>query len=464
VVQPNNNPVINPLDPQTLGIGETRDVPYSAADPDGDALTNPVALSDNKGVVSAFSPDLGVISLSANGAGTATITVSVQDARGGTATTTFVVTVAQPNNNPVINPVDAQTMSIGETRDVVYSASDPDGDALINPVAFSDNDSVVSAFSPGLGTISLSANGAGTATITLSVEDGRGGSALSTFSVTVEAAPPTPAPPVDLIDLNDLPNLPDLDGDLLDNVRNLYASGLVLPSPVNPGVFSVVGDTPPSVFLGDFADGVADFGTLEDAAELNDLLFYYTSTPLSPGGNSLSSGGVFASGSDWRANDLLNPAYADAGWCGGQSPIDCELSVNRPAVVLVMVGRNDVLNNTPLDQFTTDLDAITQAIIAQGGIPVLVTIPGSQDIYPALQAYNTVIAQMADDYDVPLLNLWRRINNSAPSGVDAGLQLTTSGVGDALNDAELSTFGAPNRSLMALRLLQRLRASVPIPG
>ncbi|MBI5958379.1 MAG: SH3 domain-containing protein [Chloroflexi bacterium] len=463
VAQANRNPAIDPIAPLTLGVGETRDVTYTASDPDGDALVNPVAFADNGAVVSAFSPGLGTINLSGLTAGTATITVSVEDGRGGTATTTFAVTVAQANQNPTIDPISPVSLGIGEARDVTYTASDPDGNSLVNPVAISDNDGVVSASSPGLGTVSLLANGAGTATVTVSVEDGQGGTASTTFAVTVESAPPPPDN-TDLINLDDLPNIPDFEGDLLDNVRNIYANGLALPSPVNPGVFSVVGDAPPSAFLAEFADGVGDFGALDDAGELNDLVFYYTSAILPPGGNSFQSGGAFGTNPDWRAGDLLDPVRADPGWCAGQTPLDCELTVNRPAVVFVVIGRNDVLNNTPMDQFSAQIEAITQAIIAQGGIPVLTTIPGSQDAYPSLQAYNTAIARVADDYDVPLLNIWRRINSSAPSGVDGNLQLTWSGVGDVLNDAELNTYGIPNRNLVALRILQRIRTSVPIPG
>ncbi len=55
-----------------------------------------------------------------------------------------------------------------------------------NPVAVSDNESIVAAFSPAVGTVSLTANNPGTATITVSVDDGRGGSAQAAFTVTVQ--------------------------------------------------------------------------------------------------------------------------------------------------------------------------------------------------------------------------------------------------------------------------------------
>jgi len=71
---------------------------------------------------------------------------------------------------------------------------------------------------------------------------------------------------------------------------------------------------------------------------------------------------------------------------------------------------------------------------------------------------------VADQYDLPLINLWRRIDRVGPSAYDPSfLTLTTSGVGDQFTEAELNTFGVPNRNLLALRMLQNLRINVPIP-
>jgi len=378
----------------------------------------------------------------------------------------FGVTVQAPqpvNNNPVIDPIEAQSMTVGETRDLSYNATDPDGDPLSNPTAYSDNDGVASAFSPGLGTVSLSANGEGTATITVYVEDGRGGSATTTFAITVQAQPVNTGGGSQ-VNLDDLPNISPIEDQILQTAQSIYANGLAMQPPVNPGLFSVVGDTPPGVFLGDFGDGSGDFGGLDDAVDLSNLVFYYTSLSVPVGGNSFQGGGALASNPNWRAQDLLDPAQADPSLCGGgETPLDCELRVTRPAVVFIIVGRNDVLSGTPLDVFNANLDAIVQHSLSWGVIPILATIPGSNDQFPALIDYNSAIATVAQNYHLPLLNVWRRINRSAPGGVDNSLQLTSSGVGDSLTENELNTYGVPNRNLIALRMLQQLLINVPIP-
>ncbi len=185
VIVPNQNPVIAPIEPVTLAVGETRDIGYAASDPDGDQLQNPVAISSDDGIASAFSPAVGTVTVTGNAPGTATVTVSVDDGRGGTASASFAVTVVKPNQNPVIAPIEPVTLAVGETRDIGYAASDPDGDQPQNPVAISSDDGIASAFSPAVGTVTLTGNAPGTATVTVSVDDGRGGTASASFDVTV---------------------------------------------------------------------------------------------------------------------------------------------------------------------------------------------------------------------------------------------------------------------------------------
>ncbi len=152
----------------SLNLGEAVTVAFNASDPDGDPLSNPVAISDNGGIVGASVPQMGQIALTANAPGTANITVSVDDGRGGTGSTTFSVTVIQPNRNPVIDPIAPVSLNLGEAVTVNFNASDPDGDPLSNPVAISDNGGIVGASVPQMGQIALTANAPGTANITVS--------------------------------------------------------------------------------------------------------------------------------------------------------------------------------------------------------------------------------------------------------------------------------------------------------
>ncbi len=350
---------------------------------------------------------------------------------------------------------------------MLFRSSDPDGDPL-TAIAMSDNPGVADANVPQPGIVQIIANSPGSANITVTVEDSRGGSASTTFTVTVTALElPTEPPvesPVPEVNLNQIPNISPIEGPIANTARDIYSQGQSMSPPANPGVFSVAGDTPPAEFLGDLGDGEANFDNLDVAAALSDLVFYYTSTGLPVGGNSFQNGGALSAHPDWHARDLLDPGRADPGYCaGGESPLACEIRVNRPAVMFIIVGRNDVLNNTPLDEFDDALTAIVDTAIAGGTIPILTTIPGDPAVVPQLHQYNSVIVQAAEEAEVPLLNVWRRVANNAPGGVTPDLRLTSSGVGDQFTNNELNNYGVPNRNMVALRMLQQVRVNVPIP-
>ncbi|MBI5927979.1 MAG: Ig-like domain-containing protein [Chloroflexi bacterium] len=184
----NQNPAFTapPVD-ITLEVGATTVVAFSFQDPDGDPVsftaspTNPAIAS-----VPSFGPSS--FNVQALAAGTTTITVLLQDNRGGSATTSINVTVTAPpavNNNPTftIEP-SPMSMAAGDSQPVFLQFSDPDGD----PVTFT----AVSA-NPGTASVTIvdatsfmvQGIAANSTTITVTLSDGRGGSATRNITVTV---------------------------------------------------------------------------------------------------------------------------------------------------------------------------------------------------------------------------------------------------------------------------------------
>jgi len=251
-----------------------------------------------------------------------------------------------------------------------------------------------------------------------------------------------------------------IEGDVQTMVQAVYQQGKTVGA--NPGVFSAIGDTPPEDFLFDLAGGTGDFGDLTDASDLSDVVFYFAVAALQ-NGNSFQAGGALASGGDWTVNDLLNSNNSDPTICQpGETPIDCEMRVNKPAVVLVFVGRNDVFAGTPVDQFETDLNTVVNKIIDGGGIPVLTTIPGDVNSYPVLLEYNTVIIRISDDNELPLINMARVMSNY-PERVNSDLTLSDSGNDTLYSQQIVQIYGRSMRNVLALRMLQQLKLMVPIP-
>ena len=152
-----------------------------------------------------------------------TITYTISDGKGGTATGSVAVTVAAVNDGPMAA---GDKASVNEdtavTVNVLGNDSDVDGDKLS-----------VTGASAGHGTVTVNADGTltykgdanfnGNDTITYSISDGKGGSATSTVAVTVNAVNDGPVAGADkaavnedtAVTVNVLGNDSDVDGDKL---------------------------------------------------------------------------------------------------------------------------------------------------------------------------------------------------------------------------------------------------------
>jgi VCBS repeat-containing protein len=221
-------------------------------DPDGTPLTVTSASSPNGTV--AIHPD-GTITFTpdADFNGATTITYTISDGAGGTATASVAVTVTPVNDPPVANPSSAIT---AEDTPVVVPVRANDTDRDGNPLT------VLSASAPH-GTVTINADGTvtyrpdadfnGSDTITYTIGDGQGGFATSTVAVTVtpvndppvaanDAATTTEDTPVTLaVLLNDT----DREGDRLTVTAASSAQGVTT---INPD--GTIGFTPAANFNG----------------------------------------------------------------------------------------------------------------------------------------------------------------------------------------------------------------------
>ncbi len=193
----NRPPVVaNAIPNQTLTVGGAsfvRDLNAALpvfSDPDGDALI--YAIDSSVPSVATASISISTLTVAPVTAGNATITVTASDNRGGTVSTNFTVTVTEANRGPMVtNVISNQTLTVGGapfTRDLNASPvvfSDPDGDALTYTV--SSNATNIAAASISGSTLTVAPVAAGNATITVTADDGRGGSISTMFGVTVSA-------------------------------------------------------------------------------------------------------------------------------------------------------------------------------------------------------------------------------------------------------------------------------------
>ncbi|MGR6129666.1 Ig-like domain-containing protein [Paenibacillus sp. SER-28] len=157
------------------------------ADEDSDALT-----------YTATSTDTGVATVAVNGsdlkitpvnAGTVTITVTADDGNGGTVDTNFTLTVTPPpaaNHAPVvqstINDVSTEAGAVDTTIGLASTFADEDLD-LLTYSADSSDPSVATVSVTG-DQLSITPLAVGSATVTVTADDGKGGTVQTIFQVT----------------------------------------------------------------------------------------------------------------------------------------------------------------------------------------------------------------------------------------------------------------------------------------
>ena len=117
-------------------------------------------------------------------------------------------------------------------------------------------------------------------------------------------------------------------------------------------------------------------------------------------------------------NSVLNPIFAaGAGHneCGAaETPLDCELRVRHPAIVVVAMGTNWVPHAEV--SFEKYLRQVIDRILETGALPILAT---KADNVEQDWKLNLAIAQVAYDYDLPMVNVWRSVQDWPNHGLEA---------------------------------------------
>ncbi len=188
---PNQSPVFTSIPPlnAVAGVEYTYDV--EATDPEADPLI--FALVQAPAGMSIV-PATGVVNWTpeTSQAGNQSVTIQIDDGKGGIAEQVFSILVSPSNQPPVFTSAPVLDAAVGATYTYDVEASDPDSDALIFTL---DQSPVGMSIAPQNGLIAWMPDlfQTGNQEVRVNVEDGRGGSALQSFTLAV-APPPNQSP------------------------------------------------------------------------------------------------------------------------------------------------------------------------------------------------------------------------------------------------------------------------------
>jgi hypothetical protein len=247
---------------------------------------------------------------------------------------------------------------------------------------------------------------------------------------TATTAPtPTPAP----MEWYEYPVLPRVS----DRAREVYTLGLAAGN--NPTAFSVIGDCEavPARFFGVFDSNPRNY-RLGEYAYLQPTIDRFAGNF-----NRISR----AAHDSFTTSSVLSPLWAHPGYCTtGETPLDCELRINRPSIAFVVVGTMDYLNPP---RFEPQMRTILDTLIAHGTVPILYLKASN---WEGNWSINAIVARLAYEYDMPLWNLWRVVQPLPGHGLRAdGLHLTW--WYNYFDDPYAMTFGFPWRNLTGLQTL-----------
>ena len=251
-------------------------------------------------------------------------------------------------------------------------------------------------------------------------------------AIATETVKPTLAPDA----WKELPVMPVIG----PNVVKIYQRGLELGN--NPQAFSKIGDcgSTPAWFLGDFDRGpryysLGEYKNLDAVIQAFQGSFSRTS---------------LAAKSGFNASSILSSLWANPKQCQpNEVPLACEYRVNRPVIAFIMLGSNDVYHPK---EFEPQMRKIIEFSIQQGVIPILAT---KADNTEGDGSINSTIARLALEYDIPLWNYWRAVQDLPDKGLQPDKVHLTWGP-NRFDDALTMTRAWPVRNLTALQILDAI--------
>ena len=185
-----------------------------------------------------------------------------------------------------------------------------------------------------------------------------------------------------------------------DKMKTVYELGQMMGN--DPHAFSVVGDchseTPE--FFGIFDTGqytLAEYDYLQETIDYFAGSFNRKSRTVKQG--LTATGALSVLWNDWKDCTSM------------ETPIDCELRLNRPSFVIISLGTNDANGVAP---FETMLRRLIDVVIGHGAVPILAT---KADNAEGDHSINETIARLAYEYEIPLWNFWRAVQPLPDHGV-----------------------------------------------
>jgi hypothetical protein len=169
--------------------------------------------------------------------------------------------------------------------------------------------------------------------------------------------------------------------------------------------FSKVGDCQftPATFLGGFVDGVYAI-----PSGYADTVTWFSGSMTAESVTAANGLGISS-----VLDPLFGLAKGNTQCQANETPLDCELRIHRPVVVLIAMGTNWAPHAEI--SFEEYLRLVVERVLASGALPILAS---KADNIEGDWKLDLAIAQVAYDYDLPLVNVWRSVQDLPNHGLE----------------------------------------------
>jgi hypothetical protein len=204
--------------------------------------------------------------------------------------------------------------------------------------------------------------------------------------------------------------IPVIPNDISPRTREIYRVGEGTNKRGN--AFSIVGDclSTPTYFLTNY-DGNRSAYDLGDFEYLQSVIDAFHGSFSRPS---------LAVGKGFNAGSVLSTLWADPTYCHpGETPLDCEIRINQPGYVFILLGTNDASQN---EDFKRYLQLVIDKLISQGVVPILAT---KADNLEGDQRINQIIYDLSIENEIPIWNYWLAVQPLPNHGLkEDGIHLT----------------------------------------
>ncbi len=178
-----------------------------------------------------------------------------------------------------------------------------------------------------------------------------------------------------------------------------------------------------------------------------------------------TAGGSIAAQVGMGSFTMFDPMWADParGCQPGEGPLACEYRIKRPSIAFIMFGPNDV-RAISADVYAQEMERIIVASLDSGIIPVVSTfaVHPSDPFQPQALLFNKRLIEVANRYEVPLINLWAATRVLPNYGLDVdNIHLTMSGNDQLYYDAGNDAFsGVALHNLLSIATLRAIEEKI----